>query len=87
MILAIDVGNTNIVLGVYSGQTLLHNWRLSTNRSATADEYGVMIYHLFQHAKLDIADVEGVIISSVVPPLNPILESCARDICIWSRLS
>ena len=48
MILVVDVGNTNIVLGIYEGKTLLHHWRLSTNRSATVDEYGIMIHNLFQ---------------------------------------
>ena len=43
MIFVVDVGNTNIVFGVYQGKELLHHWRLSTNRSATADEYGIMI--------------------------------------------
>ena len=48
VILVVDVGNTNIVLGIYEGRKLLHHWRLSTNRSATADEYGIMIHNLFQ---------------------------------------
>jgi len=79
MILVMDVGNTNIVLGVYKGKDLLHYWRLSTNRSATADEYGVSIRNLFQHVGLDIANISGVIVSSVVPPLNYILdEMCER---------
>ncbi|NHN35057.1 type III pantothenate kinase [Paenibacillus agricola] len=74
MILVIDVGNTNIVLGLYEGKRLLHDWRLSTNRSSTADEYGMMMYNLFQHAGIGLAQVEGVIISSVVPPLMFVLE-------------
>ncbi|MFD2611524.1 type III pantothenate kinase [Paenibacillus gansuensis] len=75
MILVIDVGNTNIVLGVYRGKELLHHWRLSTNRSTTVDEYGIAIYNLFQHARIGLHDVEGIIISSVVPPLMHTLES------------
>lgn len=79
MILVMDVGNTNIVLGVFDGKKLLHDWRLSTKRSATADEYGLAICNLFQHAGLDIADINGVILSSVVPPLNHVLdEMCER---------
>lgn len=79
MIFVVDVGNTNIVLGVYRGQELLHHWRLSTNRSTTVDEYGVMILNLFQHADIEIDEVEGVIISSVVPPLMITLEQlCAK---------
>jgi type III pantothenate kinase len=74
MILVVDVGNTNIVLGLYEGRRLLHDWRLSTNRSSTADEYGMMMYNLFQHAGIRLDQVEGVIISSVVPPLMFVLE-------------
>lgn len=74
MILVIDVGNTNIVLGIYEEKKLLHHWRLSTNRSATADEYGMTLNNLFQHAQIDPNRVEGVIISSVVPPLMFALE-------------
>ncbi|MFC0216103.1 type III pantothenate kinase [Paenibacillus chartarius] len=75
MILVIDVGNTNIVLGVYEGQQLLHHWRISTNRSATVDEYGMLIYGLFNHAGLKADDIEGIMISSVVPPLMFVLEN------------
>jgi type III pantothenate kinase len=74
VILVIDVGNTNIVLGVYRGRSLLHHWRLSTNRSATVDEYGINIHHLFQFAGVKLEQIEGVIISSVVPPLMNTLE-------------
>jgi len=75
MILVVDVGNTNIVLGIYEGKELLHHWRLSTNRSATADEYGMTMYNLFHHAGITLREVEGVIISSVVPPLMFVLET------------
>ncbi|WP_282938170.1 type III pantothenate kinase [Paenibacillus sp. RC67] len=79
MILAVDVGNTNIVLGLYEGKQLLHHWRLSTNRSSTTDEYGMMIYNLFQHSELELEQVEGIIISSVVPPLMFVLEQlCSK---------
>ena len=74
MIFVIDVGNTNIVLGVYKGKELLHHWRLSTNRSATVDEYGINIYNLFQFAGIRLEQIDGVIISSVVPPLMGMLE-------------
>lgn len=79
MILVVDVGNTNIVLGLYEKKQLLHHWRLSTNRSSTTDEYGMMIYNLFQHAGIELDQVEGVIISSVVPPLMFVLEQlCSK---------
>ncbi|MVP02204.1 type III pantothenate kinase [Paenibacillus lutrae] len=74
MILVVDVGNTNIVLGIYKGSDLLHHWRLSTNRSATVDEYGMMFHNLFQYAGIRNDQIEGVIISSVVPPLMFALE-------------
>ncbi|MCS7463183.1 type III pantothenate kinase [Paenibacillus doosanensis] len=79
MILVVDVGNTNIVLGLYEGKQLLHHWRLSTNRSSTTDEYGMMIYNLFGHAGIELEQVEGIIISSVVPPLMFVLEQlCSK---------
>lgn len=78
MILVIDVGNTNIVLGVYQQEKLIHHWRLSTNRSSTVDEYGILIHNLFQMGKLDMSDIEGVIISCVVPPLIRTLENICQ---------
>jgi type III pantothenate kinase len=75
MILVIDVGNTNIVLGLYKEKTLLHNWRVSTNRSATVDEYGMLLHSLFQHSEISFSQVDGVIISSVVPPLMFVMEN------------
>lgn len=74
MFLVIDVGNSNIVLGIYKNQALLHHFRLATNRQATVDEYGVMIHNLFQMSKVPEEALEGVIISSVVPPLMHVLE-------------
>lgn len=78
MILVIDVGNTNIVLGIYEGRTLLHHWRLSTNRSGTVDEDGIMILNLFNHAGVKVEQVDGIIISSVVPPLMNVLENVCK---------
>ncbi len=74
MILVVDVGNTNIVLGMYQGRELLHHYRISTSRQATADEYGVLIHNLFSMGGVFKDDIEGVIISSVVPPLVHVLE-------------
>ncbi|WP_424768649.1 type III pantothenate kinase [Paenibacillus sp. sgz302251] len=78
MILVIDVGNTNIVLGIYQGKELLHHWRLSTNRSATVDEYGISIHNLFHYAGVKLEHMDGVIISSVVPPLMRTLEQLCQ---------
>ncbi|RUS48303.1 type III pantothenate kinase [Cohnella sp. AR92] len=74
MILVVDVGNTNIVLGLYEGRTLKEHWRLSTNRSSTVDEYGIMLTNLFRIAGVSSEEIEGVILSCVVPPLMPTLE-------------
>ncbi|MBW7477426.1 type III pantothenate kinase [Paenibacillus oenotherae] len=79
MILVIDVGNTNIVIGIYKGKTLLHHWRLSTNRSATVDEYGIMIHNLVHYAGVKLEHINGVIISSVVPPLMRTLEQLCQQ--------
>ncbi|MCT8977477.1 type III pantothenate kinase [Clostridium sp. CX1] len=74
MILVLDVGNTNIVLGVYENKELIASWRLSTDSKRTADEYGVQVTQLFLQSKLDPTDVEGVIVSSVVPNIMYSLE-------------
>ena len=80
MLLVVDVGNTNIVLGVYEGKEIMAHWRISTDRGRTTDEYGMLLSNLFLHdPKVNKEDVEAVIISSVVPPLNPTLERvCLR---------
>lgn len=70
MLLVIDVGNTNTVLGVYEGERLLAHWRLVTAHQQTVDEYGILARNLLDLAGLDAARLDGVIISSVVPPLD-----------------
>lgn len=69
MLLAFDVGNSNIVLGVFEKGKLLTNWRLETDTSKSADEYGMMINQLFTYEGLHMEDVEDIIISSVVPSM------------------
>jgi len=78
MLLALDVGNTNTVLGVFRGAELIANWRLTTARDQTVDEYGVLTRNLFTLAGLDPGEIRGVIISSVVPTLNGTLEEMAQ---------
>jgi type III pantothenate kinase len=73
MLLTIDIGNTNTVLGVFKGDRLAAHWRLTTARSQTVDEYGILARSLFQNAGLEQDALEGIIISSVVPPLNSTL--------------
>jgi len=70
MLLAIDVGNTNTVLGVFEGARLLQSWRLQTLRERTADELGLLVNGLFAHHHLDKQKVTSLILGSVVPPLT-----------------
>jgi len=81
MLLTIDVGNTNTVLGVFRGAELLAHWRLTTARDQTVDEYGILTRNLFTLAGLDPAGIDGVIFSSVVPPLNSTLAEMAERYC------
>lgn len=78
MILVVDIGNTNIVLGIYQNRELAYHFRLSTTRQSTVDEYGVMIFNLFRMSNISVKDIEGVIISSVVPPLVNIFEEMCQ---------
>jgi type III pantothenate kinase len=77
MLLVIDVGNTNTVLGVYDGEVLVDHWRIGTERDKTADEWGILFRDLFMFDKIDIKDFEGMIISSVVPPVLDMLQRMA----------
>jgi len=78
VILVMDVGNTNIVLGAYDGKKLLNHWRMGTNREKTADEYGMFMMSLFSNDKIDTDNIEAVIIASVVPPIMYTLEHAIR---------
>jgi type III pantothenate kinase len=79
MLLTLDVGNTNTVLGLYqlNSSELITHWRISTLRTQTADEYGVLFLNLFGMRKMETSAITSVIISSVVPPL----ESTLRQVC------
>ena len=74
MLLVFDVGNTNIVLGVFDGEELLYHWRVRTDQMKTADEYGMTIKNLFDFSGLTIGQINATAISSVVPPLTVVLE-------------
>ena len=78
LLVLVDVGNTNTVLGVYRGDGWSRASGSSTAAERTADEYGALLLPLFQRADLEPRDAEGVVVSSVVPPLNPVLEELAR---------
>jgi len=69
LLLVIDVGNTNIVFGVYDDKELLYDWRIATERDRTSDEYGLLFEQIFRYHGLNPKEVKNVIISSVVPPL------------------
>ena len=86
MLLVLDVGNTNTVLGVFERsagdagpryERLLANWRVTTSKTQTVDEYGVLFRNLFSMAHLEVGEVHGIVISSVVPPLDSVL----RGVC------
>lgn len=78
MIFVIDVGNTNTVIGVYEDDTLRYHWRVETNRNKTDDEYGMIIKSLLQHEGLSFDQFDGIIISSVVPPIMFALEGMCK---------
>src|ERR1700693_4543372 len=78
MLLTLDVGNTNTVLGLFRDAELVAHWRLTTARDQTVDEYGILTRELFTLATLDPGKIDGVIISSVVPPLNGTLQEMAE---------
>lgn len=78
MLLTIDVGNTNTVLGVFREKELAHHWRLTTARDQTVDEYGILTRNLFTLAGMEPKGIGGVMISSVVPPLNATLAAMSE---------
>ncbi len=79
MLLVIDAGNTNIALGIYDEEFLVKNWRIATDKSKTADEYGILFHDLLVLAGIGLANVKGIIISSVVPTMTGVLERLASN--------
>lgn len=79
MLLAIDVGNTNVTIGVFEQDRLVQSWRLAALRERTADELGIFVTRLFEQTKVDTSAVHGIVVASVVPPLTrPMEEMCER---------
>jgi type III pantothenate kinase len=74
MLLVMDVGNTNTVLGLYDEEKLLHDWRIRTVIDHTIDEYGVLVLNLYKNSKTSVKPIDHIIISCVVPPMMNILE-------------
>jgi type III pantothenate kinase len=77
-LLAIDVSNTHTKIGVYAGDRLIRNWRVRTEHDRTADEYGVLLLGLFGASGASVTDIDGVIVASVVPPMNATIDELAR---------
>lgn len=75
MLLVIDVGNTNIVFGVYEDKKLINNWRIASEKNRTSDEYGLLFKQIFSHYGIGSEDIDSIIISSVVPPLMHTLQA------------
>jgi pantothenate kinase type III len=80
VLLALDAGNSNITIGAFEGSKLLCQWRLRTVHEQTADEWGILLRNLFSPVGLDIDAVDGIIISSVVPPIDSTLAFMARTL-------
>src|SRR5438046_2094905 len=78
MLLALDVGNTNVTIGTFDGGRIAGRWRLRTIQEQTADEWGILIRNLFTLSSLDLAAVDGVIIASVVPAVDQPLEAMSE---------
>ncbi|HAD03215.1 MAG: pantothenate kinase [Desulfuromonadales bacterium GWD2_61_12] len=79
MLLVIDVGNTNTVLGLYAREELQRSWRVTTDKARTVDEYAMLLHELFRHAELTFAVIDDVIVSCVVPPMVLTVEGLCRD--------
>ena len=80
LLLTIDAGNTNTVLGIHEGAELRRHWRLTTRREQTADEYGILVRNLFSGSGVDPSRISGVALTSVVPPLTPVLVALAQSL-------
>jgi type III pantothenate kinase len=78
MLLAIDIGNSNVVFGVFDGDRLRESWRVGTKARITADEYAVIVRNLFAFSGLEFRQIDGIVISSVVPPVLPLLSEMSR---------
>ena len=79
MLLTIDLGNTNLTIGLYDGETLAHHWRLATDHARMPDEYGLQLLGLIEHAGRKLSDLTGVCLSSVVPPLTGRVVQACRE--------
>lgn len=86
MLLVIDVGNTNIVAGVFDGKSLVSHWRFSTDRSKTADEYGILLRSMFNYTKMPMDEVRQLLFRALYRRLLCLCATCASAIltrCPW----
>jgi len=81
MLLAIDISNTNIKLGLYNSETMSQHWVISTAHQRTTDEYAMVLNDLARHAGYQLTDIDDIILSSVVPPLTPVFQELAVRYC------
>ena len=86
MLLAIDIGNTNIEVGVFREKELFKHWKIKSEREKTCDEYKITLLNLFSLSKLEVTKVKAVIISSVVPPLTPVFKDLGRTVFLTNPL-
>jgi len=80
MLLAVDIGNTTIEVGAFEEKKLIQHWQIRSEKEKTCDEYKVLLLNLFSISSVDISRVEGVIISSVVPPLTPVFRNLSQSL-------
>ena len=80
MLLVVDIGNTNVVCGIYQGSVLVQTFRVETARTRTADEYGVLLWQMVQLRGVDVKGVSAAIVASVVPPLTDVLVVAIRHV-------
>lgn len=78
MLLALDIGNTTVAVGVFDGKDLRENWKIRSDRERTCDEYRLLLLDLLKFSGLETKAVDVVIISSVVPPLTPVFQAAAQ---------
>jgi type III pantothenate kinase len=80
MLLALDIGNTTVAIGVFKDKSVVKDWKIRSDRDKTSDEYSVILFNLLGQAGLAVSDIKQVIISSVVPPLTPIFQSLSQTL-------
>ena len=80
MLIAVDIGNTSIAVGVFRNDNLVQDWTIRSDRKSTCDEYKVLLLNLFSLSRVEVEQIKDVIMSSVVPPLTPVFQEVIREI-------